>query len=357
MITLFKKNAKDIGRWSIWSEGNVIKISHSSTIDGKAIMHKEVVPEGKQTRTLDEQVQHRIASRVSKQRDKGYKNTIDEAMKSNNNTLGLTQPMLAQSYKPEKHVFMGELYIQPKLNGHRCLIAKKDGEVIAYSRQGKVIDTVDHITEQLADSIPDGMTLDGELFLPGAPLQQISSYVKRKQEKTEELEYHVFDVLTEKNLSSFEDRTMWLKGRIEESDTVKFVPTHLVIVNHDDKIHSLFSLYVSQGYEGIMVRTAKGKYKPGGRPRDLMKVKPVFDAEVEVIDIEEGANQIGVCVCRWSNCAESFKITAPGDMSQKMIALKSKDKYVGRRMKIEYRELTNDGKPFHAAATEWFSAI
>ena len=71
--TLYRKNALGVGVWSIWSDGFDIIMSHASTLDGAQVQHREHVKEGKQSRTREEQVAFRIASPITKQKEKDCK--------------------------------------------------------------------------------------------------------------------------------------------------------------------------------------------------------------------------------------------------------------------------------------------
>ena len=57
--------------------------------------------------------------------------------------------MLAQKFEDRVDGLSFPLYTQPKLDGVRCIVYMQDGELVAKSRQGKPIDTVVHILEEL----------------------------------------------------------------------------------------------------------------------------------------------------------------------------------------------------------------
>ena len=72
------------------------------------------------------------------------------------------KPMLAHKYDDSRVDWSKPVYIQPKLDGVRCLFTK-DG---AYSRTGKKFMNLRHIEMTLKsffDKNPD-VTLDGELY-------------------------------------------------------------------------------------------------------------------------------------------------------------------------------------------------
>ena len=74
--------------------------------------------------------------------------------------------MLAQKFEDRVDGLSFPLYTQPKLDGVRCIVYMQDGELVAKSRQGKPIDTVVHILEELKpffEQSPNAV-LDGELY-------------------------------------------------------------------------------------------------------------------------------------------------------------------------------------------------
>ena len=93
------------------------------------------------------------------------------------------KPMLAHKYNPDKADYPA--YIQPKLDGVRCVFTK-DG---AYSRTGKEFKNVDHIKKDLKvvfNRYPN-LILDGELYNHGLKddFEKIISLV-RKTKPTQE---------------------------------------------------------------------------------------------------------------------------------------------------------------------------
>ena len=353
VVTLYRKNALSIGMWSIWAEGNVIHISHSSTIDGAKINHSEVVQSGKQSRTLAQQVQHRIDSRISKQRDKGYTDSIEEASTQLLNQLGLAVPMLAQTFDEKKHDISSGVHIQRKLNGLRCLATKVNGKIIMYSRRGKLFEHLHEIAESLEKILPEGETFDGELYVHGTSLQTIQSWAKRRQQNTLHLSYYVYDYMDDADyptrLSFIQSCFNYAAEQSLEHPRVAILPTKLV--------SSLGELMASMRkardakFEGIMVRFPGYPYEDGKRSKSLLKLKDVMTDEAICIDITLSEKGNPVLTLDWNG--KRFGASPPGGDLERLEAYKHQDKFVGQRVTIEYREMTDDGVPFHAVAVAW----
>lgn len=346
MITLYRKNALGIGMWSIWADGATLCIAHSSTLDGSPVHHHETVNRGCQGRTIVEQVQSRIRSRISKQRDKGYVDSIDEAAKGAFNQLGLAPPMLAQVYQGTTG--NRPAWLQRKLNGLRCLITRQDGELIAYSRRGKPLLAIHEIIQEVGSFLCEGDTLDGELYSHGASLQSINSWVKRRQSLTGRIQYVIYDQISNDSFSDRHDSIEdMLKGR--DFKRTLLLPKYRYI--DEDVRRMTFDRAREKGFEGLMVRIDGFGYESNKRSASLLKDKAVFDTEVVVKDIVMSDKGNPVCVCDYKG--KEFRTSPPGSHADRFESFENKSKYIGTRMTIEYREFTDDGIPFHAVGTAW----
>ena len=179
--TFYRKTSMGIATWSIWFSGPIIYYSHAMVEGGSEQVHTEVVALNQSGRNLQQQINLQMESRLSRMLDKGYKATREAAQEGPTNQLGLPLPMKAHPIQKVSVPAFTRAWMQRKYNGHRCMITRHDGRIIAYSIKGKIIDTVDHILSLLASALPEGVVLDGELYVHGKSLQAISSLIKRAQ--------------------------------------------------------------------------------------------------------------------------------------------------------------------------------
>jgi len=344
-----KDNKGAIRVWSIGVDDGTIVIEHGQ-LGGSLQTQTEEVPHGKAGRSLEEQIMSRMASRIHRQRDKGYSHDIKDAQLRPVNLLGLRKPMLAQKIERVKNINFRNAFIQPKLDGNRMLIANDNGEIIAYTRNGKRINTLDHILDFV--SIPEGSIIDGEIYCHGETLQTIVSWVKRKQENTSRLRYHAYDMI---NTDSFFDRFMKMVSFDLGSgvDTVDTLP-----ISSMEEATQYFRMYRSDGYEGAIIRTDGISYEDGKRSKSLLKMKEWFDDEFLVIGVEESADGWGILQCALKNANKDiFTVSAPGTMEDKKHVLRNKQFYIGKMITVEYSQITKDGVPFHPVATNWRISI
>lgn len=350
MITLYRKNQLGMGTWRIWAEDDTLYYAHRTTLGGAEITHSDKVQLNMSGRNLADQVALEMNSRINRMLDKGYKYDREEAESGPTNQLGLITPMLAQKLEdlPDLRNF-DNAFVQPKLDGHRCLITRtEDGDLIAYSRKGKTIETIPHILKDF-DWLGPGRTVDGELYVHGAQLQTISSWIKREQAASQRLRYHWYDFVSDDPFHMRYPKMLVAASRLSMA-SVDLVET--TQVSSIDQAMGLFRKYRGEGYEGAMLRLPLKGYQDGARARQLIKIKERHDAEVTVTGC--AASRDGWAVLRVrTDTGKEFDISAPGSVPEKVEVLQNFDKYNGRRLTIEYAGLTNDGIPFHAVAIRW----
>jgi len=199
--------------------------------------------------------------------------------------------MLAHKYSDKRVDWSQPVYIQPKLDGVRCVFTK-DG---AFSRTGKEFKNVRHIEMALKsffDQQPD-VVLDGELYNHKLKndFEKIISLV-RKQKPTDTdrrdaqhlVQFHCYDYISAPVYDSYKTRMQNLVVSDIYDVQVKYVPAKLV--DSYNYARTLHEKYLDKGYEGSIIRL-DGLYKHG-RSYDLMKFKDFSDAEATIINYELG---------------------------------------------------------------------
>ena len=202
----------------------------------------------------------------------------------------MIKPMLAHKVGKKEVDWSAKNFIQPKLDGVRCIFTK-DG---AYSRTGKPFKNVAHLEEDLEDffkKYPDTV-LDGELYNHALKrdFEKIISLV-RKQKPTDEdrfeagnlVQYHVYDVITSLN-PTYETRYNMLRMNLPIYKTMTLIANTTVDSMEEAKM--LHDVHLAQGYEGSMLRT-NGFYEHK-RSYNLQKFKDFHDTEATITGYEEG---------------------------------------------------------------------
>ena len=214
----------------------------------------------------------------------------------------MIKPMLAHKVNDKKIDFNEPVFIQPKLDGVRCLIRREFDDVVnayvvrAYSRTGKQFHNLRYIELRLApffDKHPD-VVLDGELYNHDLrdDFEQIISLV-RKQKPTDEdrlnsadmIQYHVYDYIVP--FIGYEARLKWLMSNKDHlwSNVVLPVETHRVY-KYEEAANMHYDGFLKQGYEGSILRL-NGAYEQK-RSYNLQKFKDFSDDEATIVGYEAG---------------------------------------------------------------------
>lgn len=258
------------------------------------------------------------------------------------------EPMLAKNYDPNNELEY-PIYVQPKLDGIRCIALMMFGECTLYSRNGKVITSMPHIVKQIEAVFQDtSIILDGELYNHQMSFEDLISRVKRKSLHPDykDVQFHIFDVIC--SHGTFQQRFVdhfYCGYPKSELSCIQVVSTHLVECK--DGIEELLHNYEGLGYEGVMIRLCNRIYSCG-RTSDLLKVKNMHDSEFEICGYKEGKGKLkgtlGSFRCI-NGVGEEFnvKMAVPDRYLRQMWILR--DEHIGQMLTVKYQEFTKRGVP------------
>jgi len=340
-----------IQTWRTWTTENpdgTATIHTEYGLEGGKLQHQEdVVTSGKNVdrsnaTTPIAQAQAEAKSNWMKRRDrKHYGLTATESA-----TKRDAAPMLAQVFADRQaHVDWLSSYGQPKLDGFRCLArCGTDGVVRLESREGKPIETMPHIVEQLATAMEFGDTWDGELYVPGMAFQDIAKRVKKLRTESAEVQYHVYDLQSH---AQFSTRYDVVAKTLRRHGLPGVLPVKTVRIPTLEELMAFQASCVDDGYEGAMLRHGKVDYEAGKRSKYLLKVKTFVDAEFPIVAVREGRGThagMAIFTCLTPSCAE-FEVTAPGTHQEKRAAWEQATQLVGRKLTVKFFEYTTTEQP------------
>lgn len=342
MKELFAVDKNDnIKHWTVEVEGDTIIVSHGRYL-GKMQVKKTVAKAkniGRANETTPEQQAVLEAeAKFTKQFDKCYRPTIEEAR-----TVGQLLPMLAHNYLDHHHRIKYPCYVSTKLDGVRCMAEVTNGtEVTLHTRGGKTYPCPKEIYDDIImlNYFTGIKKFDGELYCHGMKLQDIVSAVKKPNENTIKIKYHIFDV---PNGEGWENRWATLKTlKKHRLDHIEIVDN--VLVNSEDSARMMLNQYIKQGYEGIMLRNVDGKYEFNHRSASLQKWKLMQDLEARVLSVEEDKNGEGVLTCHMKgDVTKLFKCKMRGSHEERLA--NEQRKLIGKWITVIYQQFTNDGLP------------
>jgi len=212
------------------------------------------------------------------------------------------KPMLAYPVNKKPIDYSKPTFIQPKLDGVRCVIQAEqvnhfsrpiEWEVKAYSRTGKEWKNIDHILEQLKPFFTKHpyVILDGELYNHDFKdnFEQIISMVRKtkptdeaRAESAENVQFHCYDIIDE--TKTFEERIEFVGQNMPQTYCVDHVFT--MQVDSESFTKEIHDINLSDGYEGSIVRT--NETYQCKRSHSLRKIKDFHDAEATIIGWVEG---------------------------------------------------------------------
>lgn len=338
-----------------------------------------VVSDGKVKRTPAEQCQLQFDAIVKKYTDKGYKaltKDINEYSISELESLipehttdanGIRKPMLAKQSEKVKQSSIDRLdywYASRKINGCRCMIYWDGKKVHTASRGGGDYDPAMKFLIENPKLVswfknnPD-IVLDGECYKAFFSLQKISGAARLEQdtEGMDWLEYYIYDVAIPDVI--FEDRLKILERIKSElnlgfdpykewkDNDLRFQMVPQVKVTGWDNIQKLHNKWVSEGWEGLVIRDPNKYYKFGGRGNEMIKVKHYLDSSDIVIGYELGLRgSEDMAFIMQMKDGRTFKASPLGDRATKQEYVDNfESKYKNQIGDFKYFEMTDDNLP------------
>lgn len=365
--------------WHEPEHGYIIQRSYGQVQGKNTLSPAIIVDKTKQKRNWKEQYTLQFNSEVKKFLDKGYveveKHPNDYELSEleeifgevKTNQFGVIKPMLAkQSEKvTNQKIFDKEWLASRKLDGVRCLLYYKDGVVHTASRGGEHYDySTHHICEYppLVKFFEENPTviLDGELFRRFKSLQQISGAAR--MEKTaydgDWLQYWIYDCYIPDMTA--QDRYCFLINELNTNQGI-MVYDNIDLDDNDDVVRILAQVsvegwpsmellhdkYVSEGFEGLVIRDPSKPYKPGGRTNDMIKIKHYQSSEFLVTGYELGlrGSEDMTFICETED-GIVFKAMPVGDREVKAEYVENfEEKYEGHKAECTYFNLSDEGVP------------
>lgn len=266
----------------------------------------------------------------------------------------MIKPMLAHKVNENKIDFSEKVFIQPKLDGVRCIFTK-DG---AYSRTGKQFHNLRHIELRLERFFEKNpfTVLDGELYNHALrdDFEQIISLV-RKQKPTDEdrrnarhlIQYHVYDTIAE--CFNYESRLNWLLSQRELFNNV-IIPVETIEVHGYNGAKAMHNDFLNKGYEGSILRL-NGYYEQK-RSYNLQKFKDFDDTEATIIGYEAGKGKFTGLIGKFLMIDDDgiefgCPIGKGYNFNDRRDILNNVHDYIGQRATFTYFERTKAGSYRH----------
>ena len=355
-----------------WNEKfQMYVITRSSGLyGGKFITQPNIeITKGKVKRTITEQAELEYNSNIKSYLDKGYKKisdlgyiNIDEfdpdkvLPKDKTDTKGVKKPMLCKVYdaSDSKTQKISYWFISSKLDGVRCFLFMKDGEIKTSSRGGQDYDIAttyikqDPFLLEVFNRYPN-IILDGEIYRHGWNLSTISGLCRLESvdERHKELCFHCYDIVDEESIFSarftiLRNLYQWRKTNYPES---KLVIVEHTVVRSNQEIMEAHNKFVANGYEGAVIRDPNEVYKCGGRDRRMQKIKIFTDAEFKILGLSEGLRDEDMCFIMETVDGNQFKAKPIGSREDKQWYRDHIKELIGKMGTVKYFGMTNTEHP------------
>ena len=267
------------------------------------------------------------------------------------------KPMLAYPVSDKPIDYREPVFLQPKLDGVRCLIQCDNGVVSAWSRTGKQWLNIDHILFNLEPffKFHPQVVLDGELYNHDLKddFEQIISCVRKTKptdqhrfESARLVQFHCYDIIGKGMHLPFNKRSEWLYDNLMQNHCIKRVPT--LDVFNEDQAKKYHESNLCQGYEGSILRL-NTEYQEK-RSHSLRKFKDFSDTEATITSWVEGkgkrAGTIGKFMAIDADGNE-FGMPVMDNFKKLRTMFKEMQTWVGKTATFTYFERTKAGSYRH----------
>lgn len=352
--TLFSKDKKDNVRvWNIYvieKSNKQIFVRRVYGIRGKKMtMVEKQIKAGKNIgksneTTLKQQGISEAQSIIDKQRDMGY--VDDESNIPNHDQVFL--PMLADEYTKHGKKLIFPVFVQRKIDGIRLLIGKQKGVVKMMTRTGKEVQFLDHIKDEIEVFIPENTFLDGEIYSDERSFEEISGEFRKEQPSGTDMKFHVFDCFNTEMLHlSVEQRFNWLYDFFMTHSFHHTLPVETEECLSVTDVDVYHDRYVSEGFEGLILRNKSSPYELNTRSKHLQKYKKFHTDEFEIIGFQMSSGRdvdCGILILKTKE-EKIFKSKPKGTIEYRKELYTRRRELIGKFATIKYQEFTTDGIP------------
>ena len=271
------------------------------------------------------------------------------------------KPMLAYPVSDKPIDYTKPVFMQPKLDGVRCLIQyerrtqPREDVVVAYSRTGKEWKNINHILQSLLPFFQanPNVILDGELYNHALrdDFEKIISCVRKqkptavdKAESRRLVQFHCYDIVDE--TLTFEERYKFVFDNLRDAYGVRTVVTQAIATESLSKV--VHQQNLDAGYEGSILRL--NDVYQCKRSHSLRKFKDFHDAEAVLTDWVEGKGKRKGTIGKFMAIdadGNTFGMPVMDNFKKLQTMFKEMQTWVGKEATFTYFERTKAGSYRH----------
>lgn len=334
--------------YKVSTEGDTVIVEQGQLDGAMQRYHTKCTPKniGKSNETTPEQqAELEASSKYEKKIKSGYSTEISEEIHT-------TLPARVKVFQDQLKNIKFPCISTPKLNGVNGLFKKEKEEIIHYSRGGLVQHSIPHLEKEInfAMDYLKCKELNGEIYIHGQHLQDITSAVKKPKELSKQLQFHIFEIPDgDKEYQHRHQKLTQLLNKVEAelnktSELPMVIPIIGRVCNSMEDIERHYNFCMDLGLEGTVIKNLTCEYKYNERSSDAFKYKKTLDGEYKILNYEVDKNSHPVFICEVGDSTFKVKPKGTSDERKRMIVDFS-SLYKNKWYKIEYETLSKDGKP------------
>lgn len=243
-------------------------------------------------------------------------------------TIPMFGCMLARDGAKEEKRLVGEVLIENKYDGVRCIAIVQNNSATLYSRNGKVFPNFPHIEKALSKEAFNNTVFDGEIMSNN--FQALMKQVYRKTDvDTSDAYLALFDVLDlqDYNKGSTTLNTLQRKEILDNMvfddciQEVEWTRCNLDTEGGQKIFKQMNKEAIENGYEGLMVKPIEAVYECKRSP-SWLKIKPIIEVTLMVEYIEEGQGKFigttGALVCEGVDDGVHIKVNVGSGLTDEL---------------------------------------
>jgi DNA ligase-1 len=252
----------------------------------------------------------------------------------------LSPAMLAKPYKgilPESYA------VEPKIDGVRVIVevCRQTLAVAMKTRNGNPLPSIQHLGAWFADTASKQgvFSFDCEA-VSGADFYDAVGDIRSSEPATDAFLW-LLDLPDD--IGTYRERRA-LMAKFEFTDSVRLVESFVGISPND-----AFRRFVSQGFEGAMVKDLDAPYSQGKRSNAWLKVKAVDAEDCPVVSVHEGqgrlAGTMGHVVVE--NNGRLVRVGGGFSDEQRAMIWANRDTVIGSYLEVTFQSKTPEGSLRH----------
>ena len=279
-------------------------------------------------RTAEQQAILEAQSKFAKKVKSGYSQELTS-------TPTVQLPQKVKTYQDNKHLVSYSCYATPKYNGLNGIYwLLPDKTLKLTSRGGDELPPIPHLEPTILKMMEHFKTtcINGELYISGESLQNITSAVKKPKELSKSLVFIPFELPLVS--APYKDKVALL---------IKYIP--IVYITREEMLEEFYAATVEAGYEGIVIYNTDSIYQFNQRSSTVLKYKPVADAEYKILSYTTDRNGHPVFTCETHDGKQYKAKPKATNEERKQIMTNFDSQYKNNYYKIEYEMLSDSGIP------------